>query len=151
MSTYWIPTSGLRQERYLMPRNTPRLKNLQMINMINKVTGFMIPIGDMRFSHKDRETGDHVYKLRMPVSLEYEEIRIRSNYVIAKVIPQKVLDLVDYYMVTRQAMSRARDIMPLNQDLTPLSEIEVKIFGVRENQPNKLIPRVFYGIDRRRP
>lgn len=91
----------------------------------------LFKIGQISYVGKD------TYSCIMPITGLREEFVISKKLYSAYILPKCVAWLVEHINIVSNVMIHARDLRPMNKDLSPLCEEECRLFDVRWTNHNK--------------
>lgn len=117
-----------------------RSHQLAMSKMICKAANHVLLPGDVKFICNDFERQCKVFHVISRITDLDLEFDISNAHYHSRVLPQKVLDLLDHLALTQSIMYVARDLRPFNDDLRPLFSEETQKFSVRIGHFNPCFP-----------
>lgn len=132
-----------RNKLHMKRRKRTRVAMSQMLCRLSTV----LKPGDIKFLYDDEVNHEKVFSIRTPITDTETEFRVSNQNYHAKIMPQHVLDLVEYVNQMGYVLEHARDEQPFDEDLRPTTAEEKQRFGVRIGRDNPCFPKSAYYQD----
>jgi hypothetical protein len=113
---------------------------------LSRASDYVIPMWMIEYQGHSPLTECHVFKLRMPITDNWEPLVITNEYFESEIISMPVSEKLDYWIQMKNLLMHARDYAPMSGDLSPLTQEERSMFGVRIIKPNPCFPEKGYGF-----